>query len=225
MLNKIVNGVLGMSPQIFQPFLMKKFNRLSRENSFVKRLIINDWEKNGRPSPPPHIIKQLAIKNVQKECSYTTLVETGTYLGDMVEAQRMNFLKIYSIELSERLWQGAVKRFKNFPDIEILQGDSGDVLKSLKDRLISPTIFWLDGHYSGGFTALGDKICPVFEELDAIFNNKNLKHIILIDDARLFIGTGGYPTTEELNEYVKANMPNYTMRIKDDIIHIRPIES
>jgi hypothetical protein len=44
-------------------------------------------------------------------------------------------------------------------------------------------MFWLDRHYSGGFTAKGEKDCPIIEELDAISNGSHLKHSILIDDA------------------------------------------
>ena len=52
---------------------------------------VKNWEKNGSPNPPPHFIKQLIISEYQNKYNYSTLVETGTYMGDMVEAQKNNF--------------------------------------------------------------------------------------------------------------------------------------
>jgi len=39
----------------------------------------------GKPIPPPHIIKQKIIRTYAKTFKINILVETGTYLGDMVE--------------------------------------------------------------------------------------------------------------------------------------------
>jgi hypothetical protein len=178
-----------------------------------------EWEKNGRLSPPPHIVKQKTIDDYRKKYGFEILVETGTYLGDMVEAQRDNFKRIYSIELSERLFAKAKKRFKAFPHITILQGDSGIVLNKLAAELDQPAIFWLDGHYSGGITALGAKECPVPEELNAILKSK-FDHVILIDDARLFNGTNDYPTIREINAMLETKGKPFAIETRDDIIRI-----
>ena len=197
------------------------------KNLFKKKNIINhqeqlaEWEKNGRPSPPPHIVKQLAIQECLRKFQTEILVETGTYLGDMVEAQRDHFKKIYSIELSEKLFNKAIKRFKGHLHIKILHGDSGIVLNKLMNEIDKPALFWLDGHYSHGMTAKGEKECPVPEELKAIFKSA-LPHIILIDDARLFNGTHDYPTIGQIMEIVKSNNRQYLVEIKDDIIHVTP---
>ena len=197
------------------------------KNLFKKKNIINhqeqlaEWEKNGRPSPPPHIVKQLAIQECLRKFQTEILVETGTYLGDMVEAQRDHFKKIYSIELSEKLFNKAIKRFKDHLHIKILHGDSGIVLNKLMNEIDKPALFWLDGHYSHGITAKGEKECPVPEELKAIFKSA-LPHIILIDDARLFNGTHDYPTIEQIMEIIRSNNRQYLVEIKDDIIHLTP---
>jgi hypothetical protein len=47
----------------------------------------------------PHIVKQMAIAEYQQKYGYGTLIETGTYLGDMIEAQKKRFTHIISIEL------------------------------------------------------------------------------------------------------------------------------
>lgn len=180
---------------------------------------LTEWERNGKPSPPPHIVKQKTVEEYRNKYGPDILVETGTYLGEMVEAQRENFKKIYSIELSERLFTKAKKRFKAFSHITILQGDSGIVLNKLVPSIDQPAIFWLDGHYSGGITALGEKECPVPEELNAILESK-FDHVILIDDARLFNGTNDYPTIEEIKGIFRAKGKNYNIETRDDIIRI-----
>jgi hypothetical protein len=179
------------------------------------------WEREGKPFPPPHIIKQKAITYYREKYNPGILVETGTYLGDMVEIQKKNFRQVYSIELSTKLHKRALKRFNGQPGITLLQGDSGVQLKKLVPQLKEPALFWLDGHYSGGMTAKGDKDCPVREELAAILPDQQ-KHIILIDDARLFNGTHDYPTMDELQTIVEQNGNRYSIETKDDIICLLP---
>ena len=166
----------------------------------------------------PHLVKQMAIKEYQEKYGYTTLIETGTYKGDMVEAQKNNFKKIISIELSMDLFEKARERFKNDNQIFIVQGDSGKVLPNILKDINEPVIFWLDGHYSGGITAKGDKECPIYEELEAILIGKKFNHIILIDDARCFIGDGDYPTMKKLTEFIKSKNDKYQVEVKHDII-------
>jgi predicted O-methyltransferase YrrM len=119
-----------------------------------------EWEKNGKPSPPPHIVKQQTLQSYAKKHDLKVLVETGTYYGDMIEAMQNVFDKIYSIELSQDLFERAKKRFKDRKQVELIQGDSGIELKSLMSKIDRPTLFWLDGHYSAGETAKGDKETP-----------------------------------------------------------------
>ena len=199
--------------------LKKLFKKTTIEINHEEQLA--EWEKNGRPSPPPHIVKQMTIEEYQKKFDLKILVETGTYLGDMVEAQRNRFEKIYSIELSKKLFQRAVKRFRSFSHITILNGDSGIVLNKLLPEIDKPALFWLDGHYSEGITAMGTKECPVAEELEAIFKS-DLHHIILIDDARLFNGTRDYPTLDEIRQICQRHDKTYSLTVKDDIIRLIP---
>ena len=178
----------------------------------------DEWIKMGSPVPPPHAVKQMTIAEFQGKSGHSILVETGTYMGDMVEAQKRIFDKVYSIELGKELFENATKRFEDDKHVSIFQGDSGKVLVDIIKLIDSPAIFWLDGHYSAGITAKGEKECPIFEELDAIFNGKQLNHILLIDDARCFIGENDYPTIENLQKYISSKNPNYKMEIKNDAI-------
>jgi hypothetical protein len=194
-------------------------------NWMVKRRLkqeLLEWEKNGKPSPPPHIIKQQTLQTYAQKYNLKVLVETGTYYGDMIEAMKNIFDKIYSIELSQELFQRAKKRFKNQKQVELIQGDSGIELKSLISKIDRPTLFWLDGHYSAGETAKGDKETPIFEELQHIFDMPDLGHVIIIDDARSFGLYRDYPTIEQLNDYIKLKRPNMHVSVQYDSVRIAP---
>ena len=185
---------------------------------------VTEWETNGRPSPPPHVIKQNVLKQYADQYDLKTLVETGTYRGDMVEAMKGHFSKVYSIELSEELFRNAARRFHGSSNVEIMQGDSGLVIEGLVNQLERPALFWLDGHYSAGKTAKGEKETPVCEELNHILGGSALDHIILIDDARLFGTDPAYPTLDAVRQQVANFRAGWSVTVDTDSIRITPGE-
>ena len=165
-------------------------------------------------------MKQSIISKAQQKFRYKYFIETGTYLGQMVESQKENFEVIYTIELGEQLFRDANEKFKSFNHIITLQGDSGVVLNSVLSNLESSAIFWLDGHYSGGITAKGDLVCPIFNELNCIFSSKRMNHILFIDDERLFDGTDGYPQKKEVIDFIKIKNPKSKIKSRFDMIQV-----
>lgn len=180
------------------------------------------WEAQGKPVPPPHIVKQLTIMDYANKYDLKIFVETGTYFGDMVEAMKPYFNQIYSIELSEDLYEKARIRFAGEDKIKIICGDSGVELCKVIDSLHQSALFWLDGHYSAGVTAKGDKNTPIYEELAQIYDSENRDHVVIIDDARCFGKDKSYPTVEEIGEYVKSRRNKVFIEIKNDSIIITP---
>lgn len=176
------------------------------------------WETH---LPVAHVVKQNNIRQYQQKYQFQVFVETGTFLGDMVEAQKTQFSKVISVELGEDLYQKALRRFQHDPHVTLLQGDSGVRLKEVVASLDEPALFWLDGHYSAGITAKADKNTPVLEELKTIFSSA-LPHGILIDDARHFVGQDDYPSIDELCFLVKEHAPQRKVEVADDIIRIMP---
>jgi hypothetical protein len=194
-------------------------------NWIVKRRLQDEftqWEKNGKPMPPPHLQKQRVLRDFAQQYGLKVLVETGTFYGDMVEAMKSHFDQIYSIELSQNLCEKAQNRFKGQQHIEVIQGDSGIELKNLMARINRPTLFWLDGHYSGGETALGKNQTPVYEELEHILLAPDLRHVIIVDDARCFGADPAYPTIGQLETFVKSKRPNVELSVENDSVRITP---
>lgn len=186
------------------------------------RALIAAWEQQGSPVPPPHAYKQRVVRQYARKHSLQVLIETGTYLGDMVEATRTEFRQIHSIELDQELHRRAAQRFAAQANVTIMQGDSGEVLPRLLDSLTAPALFWLDGHYSADITAKGDKDTPIVSELRSIARHPVKGHVILIDDARCFNGTHDYPTLGELEAIARQYWPGSAFEVRDDIVRIAP---
>lgn len=178
------------------------------------------WKRQGCPAPPPQAVKYQVIRDHAAQAGIGLFIETGTYLGDSIYANRNIFRSIYSIELSEDLHRQACRRFARLPHVTILHGDSASVLPRLLGDVQEPALFWLDGHYSGGVTARGSIDTPIVAELEAILAHPIPNHVILIDDARCFDGTGGYPSIPQIKDLILSRRPTARIEAKDDIIRV-----
>jgi hypothetical protein len=182
------------------------------------RLDYVKWDK--RSIPPPHYAKQRIVLEYAKQYDCETLIETGTYLGFMVEAMQKHFRKIVSIELDPILCQNAVRKFRKCQHVSIHQGDSAKLLPQVLNSIgVSSCLFWLDGHYSGGSTAKAEGETPILAELQAIFRYAKCS-VILIDDARCFTGDHDYPSLETV--HMIANKERFFFANRDDVIRLTP---
>lgn len=148
------------------------------------------------------------------------LIETGTFYGNGVEnALKAGFKEVYSIELSPDLYQYCYEKFKSNPNVHIYLGDSSVVLKDVLAKINDPVTFWLDGHYSAGVTAKGNKNSPILEEIAAIGQHKIKNHTILIDDVRLF-GTEEFDnvTKDQVIAAIKQINKDYEISFEDGYI-------
>jgi hypothetical protein len=180
------------------------------------------WQQSDKLISTLHTMKQMAVKAYAAKYGANVFVETGTYLGEMLDAVKYSFKKLYSIELSPDLYERTAKKFARHKHITVLEGDSSTVLPEILNQIYEPCLFWLDAHYSEGITVRGDKETPILGELERIFSHPIEGHIILIDDARFFTGQNDYPALEELRELVLSRYPHFIFDVKDDIIRIHP---
>jgi hypothetical protein len=178
------------------------------------------WWERGRSGETPHFIKRLAVLTDASGFGVKTLVETGTFRGEMVWACRKQFTAIYSIELDRALCAAARAKFARFPHIHILEGDSEKVLPELLARLNERCLFWLDAHYCSPAAGRAARETPILKELEVIFAHAVPDHVILVDDARCFGTRPDYPTVDELRAFVLARRPDWAVTVRDDIIRI-----
>ena len=158
-------------------------------------------------------------------------VETGTAGGESTMIASRNFTKCYTIELVDN-----ITPFRDFPiNVEFLKGNSGQLINNLINKLTGEyTVFWLDAHYSAPSedspnTPDDYEECPLMDELNAISIHQ--KAIIVIDDARLFLGAVPAPldprkwvSVSDIFKCFSEKFPNHHYTLVDDYIICVPIE-
>lgn len=211
LLRRIVNAV---------PSLRRFRHRVRRRKQH--RAELAEWNRTGRPDPPPHLFKIAVLREYAQRFKLEVLVETGTFYGDTVDAMRRHLSHVYSIELSPELHAAASVLFANAANVTLICGDSAVELARLVPQLHQPTLFWLDGHYSAGVTAKGSKETPIMDELPPVLDRRGYHDVILIDDARCFGRDADYPTLQALEAFVHERRPDLAFAVEHDIIRISP---
>jgi hypothetical protein len=202
------------------PFLERWAPRLARRLQLrYANKVRRQWEQTGKPPPPPPEVKQQILRGYLRSFGLRQLVETGTYLGETTAALAGDVEHVVSIELGAELHRQARKRFARTRNVTLLQGDSAKLLPQVAAEAPDATLFWLDAHYSYGNTARGDRDTPVLSELSTVLARTRRGDVILVDDARVF-GQPGWPTLEELREFVRARDPELAFEVADDIVRI-----
>jgi hypothetical protein len=181
---------------------------------------VQKWKLNGMPVPAPHKIKEDIVIEFGKKIGAKNLVETGTYMGEMIDATKKHFERVISIELDTTLASKANQKFLRNKNVTILQGDSGALLPTIIKDLSGKTIFWLDAHYSGGITAKGDQYTPIISEVETIASYPQKDTTLLVDDARLFTGKDEYPLLSDFKKLIKKLFPKHEFEVRDDVIRI-----
>ena len=186
------------------------------------RVAIARWRRHGASIPAPALVKRDILRRTAHEHGLRVLIETGTFRGDTAMALRRDLDRIVSVELSPQLHARALRRARGASNVELVQGNSAEVLPGILATLSEPALFWLDAHYSGGVTALGDKISPISAELDAVLGHPVRRHVVLIDDARNFhnYDRSGYPSAQTVVD--AAHRHDYVMSEKNDIFYLMP---
>ena len=113
--------------------------------------------------------------------NYQVFIETGTLNGDSTFSLEPYFNELHTIELSEYYYYNTKARY-NGNKINFYLGDSTDVLKEILPNINDDTIFFLDGHYSSGDTAQGNKDFPLIEEIENINNLFNYIRLLAINE-------------------------------------------
>jgi len=178
------------------------------------------WKLRPHPVRSPHLLKQRTVVEYAQKFSLRTLVETGTYYGEMVAAVKNDFDRVYSIEYDPALAHRAARRFAGDPRIRILEGDSAVVLPELLKSLGEPSLFWLDAGY-WGWDQLKRDPGRLSAEVEAILAHP-VRHVILMDDARMLNGQNGALTFAEFQSRVAARFPGRAIELRYDIVRITP---
>lgn len=193
--------------------------RSARLDSAIEELKTAAAFAAGRSLLPPPAAKRAHLLRLLNERGHTVFVEAGTYLGDTVAHMAKHARRVVSVELHDELWARAAERFAGDPNIDIRHGDAGDVVPAVVAELTAPPLIWLDGHYSGEGTALGEENEPAAGILRSLGAVAPAGTTIVIDDLRLF-GTGEYARLDELVRSAAASFPQARVRVGLDSLVI-----
>lgn len=178
---------------------------------------------------PMHLVKPL-IDNYD----IPFFVETGTASGDSARLASKLFKKVWTIEVVEDRQNIQTEN----DNIEFLVGDSSKLLYGIIEELKNKkgdnkhqfVLFYLDAHYSDIVPNESDyPECPLLDEIK-IAANYGEDAIIIIDDARLFLGQPPYPhdprewpSIKEIFALLIEKFPYHHITLTDDYILAVPL--
>jgi hypothetical protein len=169
----------------------------------------------------PHPLKIRFLQSCLPANRPRIFVETGTWKGDTVEKMRHLCDRVISIELDRGCFEAAKRRFSSCPNVEIIFGDCTEEIPKLLPSLDAPTLFWLDGHWSGQGSAKGTEEEPIVAVLSALARRPG-QYTVVIDNARTFNGRDGYPHLHEVLQPLTKIDSCYSISIQNDLIVATP---
>lgn len=178
---------------------------------------------------PFYLIKSLIENN---DVPY--FCETGTAGGESIRLAAPMFKKVWTIELLEGVvdYKGAPKNisFLNGDSVNLLPVIIKELIKLKGDKERQWVLFFLDAHYTDVVpNESGYPECPVLDEIRAV-SKYGEDAIIIIDDARLFLGSPPYPNSStewpsicDIFVLLKECFPYHHITITDDFVLAIPL--
>jgi hypothetical protein len=136
-------------------------------------------------------------------------IETGSEQGiGIQQALDAGFEEIYSIELTDKFYNMCLGRYKDNPNVHLIQGDSGEELGRLLQKIDRQATLWLDAH-------LDCEKTPLMKELASIKEHPIKTHTIMVDDLREWkVAGAGFDTGIIYSKLLEIN-PNYKLIFED----------
>ena len=159
------------------------------------------------------------IRNIFHSYNYNnTFIETGSYYGDGIKkALDAGFENIISIEITPKYYELCKKKFKDYPNVEIILGDTVDVLPEILKNTTEACTIWLDAHYTEPSTNFGEKWCPLMEELENL-KDSLVPHTILINDLRIWTQAIYDFNIKDIKRKILEINSDYTMSLAEGFI-------
>lgn len=176
----------------------------------------------GRPSVgPTAVAKRRHLARLLTSRGHRIFVEAGTYRGATTAFFAKRAERVISVELHEGLYAAARKRFAQYPNVTLLNGDSLDEVPKAVAKCESAPLVFLDGHFSGPGTAKGQLVEPAELTLGRLAKAAPRGTTIVVDDLRLFgSGRPGFPELDALTMAARAAFPHAVIRAGLDSIVI-----
>lgn len=160
----------------------------------------------NRPFVPHSLMKLHNFRTCRDLTGAETAVEIGSYKG--ITARRLSrlFKQVVTVEIDPALHEIAKARCADRPNVRLLLGDGSHLLPQIAGE-VSKALLFLDGHFSGGETGIGDEPEPVLKELDLIEPHIGNFTAVVVDDFRLFGVEQGWPSKSEVMAKLEKVLP------------------
>lgn len=149
-------------------------------------------------------------------------VETGTYMGYTTRGLSAISNFVHTLEPSKYWYEKSLVTLSDLANVKIHNASSEEKLSEILATL-PPDVkvnLWLDGHFSGGETFLGERSSPIEIELEQIRSSPNLSNFsIFVDDFRCFGIEEGYPQKDFLVGWSRAHGFEWTVERDIFIMH------
>jgi predicted O-methyltransferase YrrM len=147
-------------------------------------------------------------------------VEAGTAAGDTVAYFAPLATRVVTVELDPELHRRAADRFGGHENVAVMFGDAVHVVPEVVKGAESPPLVWLDGHFSGEGTAVGDEVEPAPTLLELLAPVSPSGTTIVVDDLRLFVVEPDYPGLDELVATARRAFPTGNLYVSLDALVI-----
>ena len=110
-------------------------------------------------------------------------------------------------------------------------GDTEAHLPEILSHVNGPAMIWLDAHWSAGETGKTDTQCPLLRELAIVYGTRS-DHVVMIDDARLFMAPApppmkpeDWPSMAQIEAFLAGQQPAPYVKVVGDVIVAVPAEA
>ena|ERR1700733_8281433 len=186
---------------------------MNKQHRHLSSVVGYVWDlarlSQGAPINLHSYMKYLTLRSLGKRTGARYLIESGTFLGVTAARCSRSFERVLTMELDIDLAQQATTYLRRFSNVEVFQGDAVQLLPQLIAREDArAAVVFLDGHYSGGKTALGDIPEPAIPELEILAQHRDKICGIVVDDFRLFGAEAGFPKKSDVILAVERLFPS-----------------
>jgi hypothetical protein len=156
------------------------------------------WRRANVAGSTHPLQKRRAILDLVRTSHLDLVIETGTFLGDTAAFLSRHGCEVITIEIDAKLAGLARFRFDGDKNVRLLEGDSSTLLPKILGEISRPALFYLDAHYSGPGTGMGNSETPITAEIDIVLARAPAGSVVVIDDARCFGTAPDYPPLDQL---------------------------
>ncbi len=155
----------------------------------------------------PHSLTKLHnIAKARQRAGARSVIEVGSFKGVTTRRLAKLFDVVHSIEIDPRLYEMARQRCADRSNVTVHLGDGKKVLADICPK-VSRCIAFLDGHFSGEGTGMGDEPEPVLAELDVIERHLDNFVGLVVDDFHEFGVAQGWPRKSEVMAKLERVLP------------------